>query len=113
MVSSLRQGFLVILMTLVLIGAGTRSLDRLPVDAYPDLSPPIVRDHHRAVAGTRRRGGRAAHHGARRAADERHSAAGRDDSLFNLAVPGLSDVILTFHNGTDNYFAPANRRSIG
>ena len=41
--SSLRQGFLVILMTLVLIGAGSRSLDRLPVDAYPDLSPPIVR----------------------------------------------------------------------
>src|ERR1700674_5916540 len=40
--SSLRQGFLVILMTLVLIGAGSRSLDRLPVDAYPDLSPPIV-----------------------------------------------------------------------
>ncbi len=40
--SSLRQGFLVILMTLVLIGAGTRSLDRLPVDAYPDLSPPLV-----------------------------------------------------------------------
>ena len=40
--SSLRQGFLVVLMTAVLIGAGTRSLDRLPVDAYPDLSPPIV-----------------------------------------------------------------------
>jgi cobalt-zinc-cadmium resistance protein CzcA len=35
--SSLRQGFLVVLMTAVLIGAGTRSLDRLPVDAYPDL----------------------------------------------------------------------------
>ena len=33
---------LVVLLTLVLIGAGTRSLERLPVDAYPDLSPPIV-----------------------------------------------------------------------
>ncbi len=40
--SSLRQRFLVVLMTLVLIGAGSRSLERLPVDAYPDLSPPIV-----------------------------------------------------------------------
>ena len=40
--SSLRQRFLVILMTLVLLAAGTRSLNRLPVDAYPDLSPPIV-----------------------------------------------------------------------
>jgi len=40
--SSLRQRFLVILMTLVLLAAGSRSLNRLPVDAYPDLSPPIV-----------------------------------------------------------------------
>ena len=40
--SSLRQGFLVVLMSLMLVGAGSRSLQRLPVDAYPDLSPPIV-----------------------------------------------------------------------
>ncbi len=40
--SSLRQRFLIILMTLVLTGAGTWSLDRLSVDAYPDLSPPMV-----------------------------------------------------------------------
>ena len=40
--SSLRQRFLVVLLTLGLIGAGSRSLERLPVDAYPDLSPPLV-----------------------------------------------------------------------
>jgi len=40
--SSLRQRFLVVLMTMLLIGAGARSLNRLPVDAYPDLSPPLV-----------------------------------------------------------------------
>ncbi len=40
--SSLRQGLLVIVMTLLLVCAGSRSLIRLPVDAYPDLSPPIV-----------------------------------------------------------------------
>ena len=40
--ASLGQPFLIILMTLLLTGAGARSLDRLPVDAYPDLSPPIV-----------------------------------------------------------------------
>ena len=40
--SSLGQRFLVVLMTLLLIGAGARSLNRLPVDAYPDLSPPMV-----------------------------------------------------------------------
>ena len=31
-----------LLLTVLLIGAGIRSLDRLPVDAYPDLSPPMV-----------------------------------------------------------------------
>ena len=40
--ASLGQRFLVILMTLVLIGVGIRALMHLPVDAYPDLSPPMV-----------------------------------------------------------------------
>jgi heavy metal efflux system protein len=40
--SSLGQPLLVVIVTLLLLGAGTRALDRLPVDAYPDLSPPLV-----------------------------------------------------------------------
>ncbi|MEO7681011.1 MAG: CusA/CzcA family heavy metal efflux RND transporter [Sphingomonas sp.] len=40
--STLQQRFLVLLLTLILIAAGVRSLERLPVDAYPDLSPPMV-----------------------------------------------------------------------
>ena len=40
--SSLRQRFLIILATFLLIGTGTWSLNRLPVEAYPDLSPPMV-----------------------------------------------------------------------
>jgi len=40
--AGLRQPWLVVLMTLILIGAGVWSLQRLPVDAYPDLSPPMV-----------------------------------------------------------------------
>ena len=40
--SSLGQRLLVLLLTAMLIAAGTRSLDRLPVDAYPDLSPPMA-----------------------------------------------------------------------
>src|SRR5579864_9396831 len=39
---SLEQRILVVLLTLLLIGAGIRSWNRLPVDAYPDLSPPMV-----------------------------------------------------------------------
>ena len=99
--SSLRQRLLVVLMMFLLTGAGIFSLNRLPVDAYPDLSPPRVEiitqwpDH---------------------AAEEverlitvpvevemngiPRMTIGRSISLY-----GLSDVILTFRDGTDNYFA--------
>ncbi len=39
---SLGQRLIIVLLTLILIGAGVRALVRLPVDAYPDLSPPVV-----------------------------------------------------------------------
>ena len=38
----LEQRFLIILLAAGLIGAGWWALKRLPMDAYPDLSPPIV-----------------------------------------------------------------------
>jgi cobalt-zinc-cadmium resistance protein CzcA len=40
--AGLRQPWLVALMTLILVGVGVWSLQRLPVDAYPDLSPAMV-----------------------------------------------------------------------
>ncbi|MBS0461128.1 MAG: efflux RND transporter permease subunit [Proteobacteria bacterium] len=41
--AALRQPlFLVLLLTALLVGAGLRAFHRLPLDAYPDLSPPIV-----------------------------------------------------------------------
>jgi cobalt-zinc-cadmium resistance protein CzcA len=39
---SLEQRILVAFLTVLLIGAGVRAWERLPVDAYPDLSPPMV-----------------------------------------------------------------------
>jgi heavy metal efflux system protein len=99
--SSLRQRLLVVLLTVILIGAGVRSLQHLPVDAYPDLAPPMVEiitqwpghaaeeverlitvPTERAVNGLPR------------------LAIARSISLY-----GLSDVILTFQTSTDNYFA--------
>ncbi len=41
-VFGLRQPWLVALLTAILVVAGVWSLQRLPVDAYPDLSPPMV-----------------------------------------------------------------------
>src|SRR3984957_6401610 len=99
--SSLRQGFLIALMTLVLIGAGTRSLDRLPVDAYPDLSPPMVEVITQWP-------GRPAEEGERLITvpvEREMSGIPQMTTIRSISLYGLSDVILTFHNGTDNYFA--------
>src|SRR5471032_3076751 len=99
--SSLRQGFLVVLMTVLLIGAGTRSLDRLPVDAYPDLSPPMVEIITQWP-------GRAAEEVERLITvpvEREMNGIPRVAIARSISLYGLSDVILTFQNSTDNYFA--------
>jgi cobalt-zinc-cadmium resistance protein CzcA len=99
--SSLRQPFIVSLMTVLLIGAGTRSLDRLPVDAYPDLSPPIVEVITQWP-------GHAAEEVERLITVPVELAMNGTPQMTtsrSISLYGLSDVILTFHIGTDNYFA--------
>ena len=99
--ASLGQRLVVLLLTLILIGAGVRALLRLPVDAYPDLSPPMVEIITQWP-------GHAAEEVERliTVPVERdmngipHLSVARSISLY-----GLSDVILTFEDGTDNYFA--------
>jgi len=99
--SSLRQRFLVVLMTIVLIGAGTRSLNRLPVDAYPDLSPPMVEVITQWP-------GHAAEEVERLITvptEREMNGLPRLTTSRSISLYGLSDVILTFQNGTDDYFA--------
>jgi cobalt-zinc-cadmium resistance protein CzcA len=99
--SSLRQGFLVVLMTLMLVGAGSRSLQRLPVDAYPDLSPPIVEIITQWP-------GHAAEEVERLITvpiEIEMNGIPRMTTNRSISLYGLSDVILTFENKTDNYFA--------
>src|ERR1700733_14215055 len=99
--SSLRQRFLVVLMTLVLIGAGWHSLQRLPVDAYPDLSPPMVEVITQWP-------GHAAEEVERLITvptEREMNGLPRLVTSRSISLYGLSDVILTFQNGTDDYFA--------
>jgi len=99
--SSLRQGLLVVLLTLVLIGAGTRSLERLPVDAYPDLSPPIVEIITQWP-------GHAAEEVERLITvpvEVGMNGIPQMTTQRSITLYGLSDVILTYHDGTDNNFA--------
>ncbi len=39
---ALKQHFLVLMMTALVVIVGVASFSRMPVDAYPDLSPPMV-----------------------------------------------------------------------
>jgi cobalt-zinc-cadmium resistance protein CzcA len=99
--SSLRQRFLVIILTLVVIIAGSRSLDRLPVDAYPDLSPPIVEIITQWP-------GHAAEEVERLITvpvEVGMNGVPQMTSQRSISLYGLSDVILTYRDGTDNNFA--------
>ncbi len=98
--ASLRQRFLVVLLTVVLIGAGSHSLDRLPVDAYPDLSPPIVEIITQWP-------GQAAEEVERLITvpvERQMNGIPQTTTIRSISLYGLSDVIITFHNNTDNYF---------
>jgi cobalt-zinc-cadmium resistance protein CzcA len=99
--SSLRQRFLVALVTLMLICAGSWSLQRLPVDAYPDLSPPIVEIITQWP-------GHAAEEVERLITvpvEVEMNGIPQMTAIRSISLYGLSDVTLTFQNGTDNYFA--------
>src|SRR5665213_2538863 len=99
--SSLQQRFLVVLMMLLLAGAGWRSLERLPMDAYPDLSPPLVEIITQWP-------GHAAEEVERLITvpvELGMNGIPQTTTKRSISLYGLSDVILTFSNGTDNYFA--------
>ena len=99
--AALAQRLLVGLLTLILLGAGIRSLNQLPVDAYPDLSPPMVEvitqwpghaaeEVERLISVPVERG---------------MNGIPRVATMRSISLYGLSDVILTSDIGTDNYFA--------
>jgi hypothetical protein len=99
--TALSQPFLVILMTIILIVVGTRSLNRLPVDAYPDLSPPNVEIITQWP-------GHAAEEVERLITvpvELGMNGIPKTANIRSISLYGLSDVILTFDDGTDNYFA--------
>ncbi len=99
--SSLRQGLLVLFMAFLLIVAGTRSLDHLPVDAYPDLSPPLVEIITQWP-------GHAAEEIERLITvpvEREMNGIPKIAIARSISLYGLSDVILTYEDGTDNEFA--------
>jgi len=98
---ALAQRLLIILLALALVGAGWWALKRLPMDAYPDLSPPMVDIVTQWPGHSAEEVERLISVPVERAmADVPDTVMKRSVSLY-----GLSDVTLTFSDGTDNYFA--------
>ena len=98
---ALQQRFLVLLMTALIVIAGTVSFQRMPVDAYPDLSPPMVELITQWP-------GHAAEEVERLTTLPLELAMNGTPQLQvmrSISLYGLSDVILTFNEGVDPYFA--------
>src|SRR5580693_1887686 len=98
---ALRQRFLVLIVTLLMIIAGAESFRRMPVDAYPDLSPPMVELITQWP-------GHAAEEVERLTTLPLELAMNGSPRLVvmrSISLYGLSDVRLTFDEGVDPYFA--------
>ena len=99
--AALNQRVLVALFAVLLIGAGAWSFTRLPVDAYPDLSPPMVEI-------TTQWPGQAAEEVERLVTvpiEREMNGLEKVKVVRSMSLYGLSDVRLTFQDGTDPYFA--------
>ena len=98
---ALRQRFLVLMLVVLLIIAGTISFQRMPVDAYPDLAPPMVEIVTQWP-------GHAAEEVERLITlplEVEFSGAPKMVVMRSISLYGLSDIRLTFEDETDNYFA--------
>jgi cobalt-zinc-cadmium resistance protein CzcA len=99
--AALRQRFVVLVMVVVLVIAGIVSFQRMPVDAYPDLSPPMVEIITQWP-------GHAAEEVERLITlplEVEMAGSPRMVVMRSISLYGLSDIRLTFEDGTDNYFA--------
>src|ERR1039457_3900910 len=99
--AALRQRFLVLMLTAFITIGGVISFQRMPVDAYPDLSPPQVQLITQWP-------GHAAEEVERLVTlplELSMNASPRMAVMRSISLYGLSDVILTFSEDTDSYFA--------
>lgn len=101
---SLRQRFLVLMLVLFIGVWGAVSFRRMPVDAYPDLSPPMVEIVTQWP-------GHAAEEMERLVTlplEVEMNGAPKLVVMRSITLYGLSDIRLTFADETDNYFAREN-----
>jgi heavy metal efflux system protein len=98
---ALRQRFLVLMLTVLVIVAGALSFQRMPVDAYPDLAAPSAEIITQWP-------GHAAEEVERLVTlplELQMNGVPHMQVMRSISLYGLSDVIMTFEESTDDYFA--------
>src|SRR6267154_6726863 len=98
---ALRQRFLVLMLVVFVIVAGALSFQLMPVDAYPDLSPPMVEIITQWP-------GHAAEEIERLVTlpiEVEMNGVPHMIVMRSISLYGLSDVRMTFQESTDDYFA--------
>jgi heavy metal efflux system protein len=98
---ALRQRFLILMLTAFVVIGGAVSFQHMPVDAYPDLSPPMVEIITQWP-------GHAAEEIERLVTlptEIEMNGVPKLDVQRSISLYSLSDIILTFREDTDNYFA--------
>src|SRR5205809_6279038 len=98
---SLEQRILVAFLTVLLIAAGIRAWERLPVDAYPDLSPPLV-------SITTQWPGHSAEEVERLITvpiEREMNGIPKEENLRSVSLYALSSVDITFDQDADRQFA--------
>ena len=98
---SLEQRILVAVLALLLIAAGIRAWTRLPVDAYPDLSPPMV-------SITAQWPGHSAEEIERLITvpiEREVNGIPKENNLRSVSLYALSSIDITFDQDTDRNFA--------
>jgi cobalt-zinc-cadmium resistance protein CzcA len=98
---ALRQRLLILLLVVFIAVGGAISFQHMPVDAYPDLSPPMVEVITQWP-------GHAAEEIERLVTvptEVEMNGVPKMAVMRSISLYGLSDVIMTFDEGTDDYFA--------
>src|SRR5574340_967800 len=98
---ALNQRFLVLMLVALIVVAGAISFQRMPVDAYPDLSPPMVEIITQWP-------GHAAEEVERLVSlplEVEMNGVPHMEIMRSISLYGLSDIRITFQEDTDPYFA--------
>jgi cobalt-zinc-cadmium resistance protein CzcA len=98
---ALNQRFLILMLTGFVAASGVISFQRMPVDAYPDLSPPRVE----LIAQWPGHASEEVERLITQPLEVEMNGVPRLEVMRSISLYGLADLRLTFQEGSDDYFA--------